>query len=100
WSGDAVERAGLGRVHASSGRRFLRGHQGLPGPVSVRDAFVGGLAPPHDVGGPGAPVRERDAAAASKKVPGLTLDRTVRLLEAALEEPELKLPRADRKSTR
>jgi hypothetical protein len=29
-----------------------------------------------------------------KKVPGLTLDRTVRLLEAALEEPGLKLPRA------
>jgi hypothetical protein len=27
-------------------------------------------------------------------VPGLTLDRTVRLLEAALEEPELKLARA------
>jgi hypothetical protein len=27
-------------------------------------------------------------------VPDLTLDRTVRLLEAALEEPELKLPRA------
>ena len=29
-----------------------------------------------------------------KKSPELTLDRTVRLLEAALEEPELKLPRA------
>jgi hypothetical protein len=27
-------------------------------------------------------------------VPGLTLDRTVRLLEAALAEPELRLPRA------
>jgi hypothetical protein len=27
-------------------------------------------------------------------VPELTLDRTVRLLEAALGEPELKLPRA------
>jgi hypothetical protein len=27
-------------------------------------------------------------------VPELTLDRTVRLLEAALEEPKLKLPRA------
>jgi len=27
-------------------------------------------------------------------VPELTLDRTVRLLEAALEEPELKLPRS------
>ena len=29
-----------------------------------------------------------------KQVPELTLDRTVRLLEAALEEPELRLPRA------
>ena len=29
-----------------------------------------------------------------KKSPELTLDRTVRLLEAALEEPELRLPRA------
>jgi SRSO17 transposase len=28
------------------------------------------------------------------QVPELTLDRTVRLLEAALEEPELRLPRA------
>jgi hypothetical protein len=27
-------------------------------------------------------------------VPGLTLDRTVRLLESALAEPELRLPRA------
>ena len=27
-------------------------------------------------------------------MPELTLDRTVRLLEAALEEPELRLPRA------
>ena len=35
-----------------------------------------------------------DAAPLEKKVPELTLDRTVRLLEAALEEPELKLPRA------
>ena len=55
---------------------------------------MGGLAPPHDAGGTGALIRERDAAAAQKKVPGLTLDRTVRLLEAALEEPGLKLPRA------
>jgi hypothetical protein len=28
------------------------------------------------------------------QVPELTLDRTVRLLEAAMEEPELRLPRA------
>ena len=35
-----------------------------------------------------------DAAAAQKKVPELTLDRTVRLLEAAWEEPGLRLERA------
>jgi len=29
-----------------------------------------------------------------KKTPELTLDRTVRLLEAAFEEPALRLPRA------
>src|SRR4051812_12264293 len=29
-----------------------------------------------------------------EKTPELTLDRTVQLLEAALEEPELRLPRA------
>jgi hypothetical protein len=29
-----------------------------------------------------------------KETPELTLDRTVRLLQAALEEPELRLPRA------
>jgi SRSO17 transposase len=52
------------------------------------------LASSHDADGAGAPVRDSDAAAAQKKVPELTLDRTVRLLEAALEEPELKLPRA------
>ena len=61
---------------------------------AVRDAVVGRLAPPHDAGGSGASVRDVDAEAASKKVPELTLDRTVRLLEAALEEPELRLPRA------
>jgi hypothetical protein len=49
---------------------------------------------PYDVGRDGAPVRGLDAAALEKKVPELTLDRTVRLLEAALEEPELKLARA------
>jgi hypothetical protein len=52
------------------------------------------VAPPHDAGRAGAPLRECDTSAAQKKVPGLTLDRTVRLLEAALEEPGLKLPRA------
>jgi hypothetical protein len=29
-----------------------------------------------------------------RQIPELTLDRTVRLLQAALEEPELRLPRA------
>ena len=60
---------------------------------AVRDAIMGRLAPPHDAGWAGTPVRECDAPAIEKKVPGLTLDRTVRLLEAALEEPMLKLPR-------
>ena len=61
---------------------------------AVRDAVVRRVAPPHDVGRPGTPVRDAGAEAASKKTPELTLDRTVRLLEAALEEPELRLPRA------
>ena len=52
------------------------------------------MTPPHDAGGAGAPVRDVGAEAAPKKTPELTLDRTVRLLEAALEEPELRLPRA------
>src|SRR5262249_469368 len=38
--------------------------------------------------------RSSDFYHARKKTPELTLDRTVRLLAAALEEPELRLPRA------
>src|SRR5262249_23000304 len=86
--------AGPGGVHALPGRGVLRGLQELPGDGPVRDAVVGGLAPPHDAGRAGPPVRDPDAEAAPKKVPELTLDRTVRLLEAALAEPELRLPRA------
>ena len=52
------------------------------------------MAPPHDAGRAGPPVRDVGAEAAPPKVPELTLDRTVRLLQAALEEPELELPRA------
>jgi hypothetical protein len=37
---------------------------------------------------------DSNAGALQGKVPELRLDRTVRLLEAALEEPELRLPRA------
>src|SRR5205085_5972982 len=70
------------------------GLQGLPRDGPVRDAVVDRLAPPHDAGGTGPPVRDADASAAQKKVPELTLDRTVRLLEAAWEEPGLRLERA------
>ena len=38
--------------------------------------------------------RSRQSCRPRKKVPELTLDRAVRLLEAALSEPELRLPRA------
>ena len=91
---DAAVDAGPGGLHAVPGGGVLRGLQELPGDGAVRDAVVGRVAPPHDAGGPGAPVRDAGAAAAPKKTPELTLDRTVRLLEAALEEPELRLPRA------
>jgi hypothetical protein len=40
------------------------------------------------------PLLAHHLASARKKPPELTLDRTVRLLGAAFEEPELKLPRA------
>jgi hypothetical protein len=42
----------------------------------------------------GAPVHDAGAASSQKKVPELTLDRTLRLLEAALQELVLKLLRA------
>ncbi len=91
---DAIASDGVGRVHEAPGGGFLRGLQRLPRDGAVRDAVVGRVAPPHYIGRVGAPVRGRDAVAVEKKVPELTLDRTVRLLEAALEEPELKLSRA------
>ena len=91
---DPAVDAGAGGLHALPGGGVLRGLQELPRDGAVRDAVVGRLAPPHDAGGAGAPVRDPDAEAPPKKVPELTLDRTVRLLEAALEEPELRLPRA------
>ena len=55
---------------------------------------MGRVAPPHDFGRAGhwfvILVRRR----LRRDVPELTLDRTVRLLEAVLEEPELRLARA------
>jgi hypothetical protein len=70
--------------------------QGWRGPT--RRYFTGFclplVAPPRDAGRAGPPVRHAGAEAPPKKVPGLTLDRAVRLLEAALAEPELGLPRA------
>ena len=64
---DAAGDAGAGGLHAAPGRGVLRGLQELPGDGAVRDAVVGRLAPPHDAGGAGAPVRDADAAAISKK---------------------------------
>ena len=52
------------------------------------------VAPPHDPGGAGAPVRDADGAGAEKKVPGLTLDRAVWLLRSALPESHLTPERA------
>ena len=52
------------------------------------------VAPLHGAGGSGAPVRDPGAEAPQKNVPELTLDRTVRLLESAWDEPELRLARA------
>ena len=91
---DPAVDSGPCRLYSLSGRGVPRGLQELSRHGAVRDAVVRRVAPPHDVGGPCAPVRDLGAGAAPKKTPELTLDRTVRLLEAALEEPELKLPRA------
>src|SRR5947209_4033301 len=82
---DATLDAGSGGLHAVPGGGVPRGLQELPRNDPVRDAVVGRVAPPHDAGGSGPPVRDVGAEAASKKTPELTLDRTVRLLAAALE---------------
>src|SRR3954471_5475138 len=91
---DPTVDAGAGGLQPLPGGGVLRGLQELPRDGAVRDAVMGRLAPSHDAGGVGPPVRDRGAEAPPKKVPELTLDRTVRLLEAALGEPELRLPRA------
>ena len=78
---DAAGGDGPGGLQPIPGRGILRGLQELPGDVAVRDAVVRRLAPPHGVGGGGAPVRDADARAPEKKSAGLTLDRAVRLLE-------------------
>src|SRR5262249_34010106 len=91
---DPAVDAGPRGLSPVSGGGVPRGLQELPRHGAVRDAVVYRVAPPHDAGGPGAPVRHLGAEAAQKKTPELTLDRTVRLLEAALGEPELRLPRA------
>ena len=92
--GDVAGGVGVGGLQSSPGGGILRGRQELPGDGAVRDAVVGRLAPPYDAGRVGASVRDPDAAGLEKKIPELTLDRTVRLLEAALREPILRLPRA------
>ncbi len=91
---DPAVDAGVGGLHPVPGGGILRGRQELPRDEPVRDAVVGRVAPPHDAGRAGAPVRDAGAEAPPKKVPELTLDRTVRLLEAAFSEPALRLPRA------
>ena len=67
-SRDPAVDAGPGGLHAVPGGGVLRGLQELPRDDAVRDAVVGRVAPPHDAGGPGAPVRDADAAAAQKKL--------------------------------
>ena len=52
---------------------------------------MGRVAPPHDAVRFGSSVRDVDEAASPKRTPELTLDRTVRLLEAAMEQPQLKV---------
>ena len=54
---------------------------------------MGWLASSHDAGGP-AHLFVTLVQRRLQKAPELTLDRTVRLLQAALEEPEMRLPRA------
>src|SRR5262249_8765429 len=91
---DAAVDAGPGGLHAVPGGGVPGRQQELPGDDPVRDAVVGRVASSHDAGGSGPPVRDAGAAASPKKTPELTLDRTVRLLEAALGGPERRLPRA------
>ena len=70
---------------------YLRGRQELPGDGAVRDAVVDRLAPSHESGGDGSSVHYADAPRSQKKTPELTLDRTVRLLQRAIEVPGLSL---------
>ena len=88
---DAAGGAGGGGLHPARGRGLLRGRQELPGDGAVRDAVVGRLAPSHEPGGDGSSVHHADAARPGKKTPELTLDRTVRLLQRAIEVPGLSL---------
>ena len=64
---DAVD-AGSGGLHAVPGGGVPGRQQGLPGDDAVRDAVVGRVASSHDAGGPGPPVRDAGAEAASKKL--------------------------------
>ena len=88
---DAAGGAGGSGLHAARGRGLLRGRQELSRDGAVRDAVVGRLAPSHELGGDGSSVHHPDAACAGKKTPELTLDRTVRLLQRAIEVPGLTL---------
>jgi hypothetical protein len=72
-------------------RGVLRGRQELPGDGAVRDAVVDRLAPSHEPRGDGSSVHHNDMPGSQKKTPKLTLDRTVRLLQRAMEIPGLSL---------
>src|SRR5207249_4767387 len=91
---DSSGSAGAGRLHASRGRGVFRGRQERPGDGAGRDAVVDRLAPSHELGGDGSSVHHPDAPGSQKKTPELTLDRTVRLLQRAMEVPGLTLTMA------
>src|SRR5262249_37364359 len=88
---DPAGGAGGSGLRAARGRGLLRGLQELPGDGAVRDAVVRRVAPPHELGGAGPPVHHPGAARAGGKTPELTLDRTVRLLQRAIDVPGLSL---------
>src|SRR3954467_14751423 len=82
---------GLTSKTAAQLSKTSRGCQELPGDGAVRDAVVRRVAPSHELGGDGSFVHHADAACAGEKTPELTPDRTVRLLQRAIEVPGLSL---------
>jgi len=66
--GDPAVDTGPGVLHPLTGGGFLRGLQELLRHGAVRDTVVDRVAPPHDTGRAGAPVRDLGAEAAPKKL--------------------------------